>query len=126
MNIKLKSVLYAIVAVLIITGAYFFISTVPNTNLGSAVDTQGSYTLKTSTSGESVICAVPCVLHRIIFGTANDVLTIANSAVTGSGASTFTITATVPQSFDFETTYSSGLTAYVTSANGILFVTSPR
>jgi hypothetical protein len=125
MKFQTKVILYIVAAIILIIGSAYFLTTGPQ-SLGSAVDTQGTYTLKTSTSGESVICAVPCVLHRIVFGTANDSLKIIDSPTINSGNSAMTITATVPTSLNFETTFSTGLTTYVTSTNGVLFVTSPK
>jgi len=125
MKFQTKITPYILVAILVVIGIYFF--PIPGkTGLGSAVDSQGTYTLKTTTSGESVICAVPCVLHRIVFGTANDTLKIINSPTANSGNTAMTITATVPGTYNFETTFNTGLTTYVTSSTGVLFVTSPK
>ncbi len=90
--------------------------------LGSSLAT-GDYVKKT-TSDNSVISAKPVVLHKIIFSTANDSTCIADSASSSSGC--MNITATVPQTFDFETIFVNGLAANTTSTTGVLFVTSPQ
>lgn len=113
--------LVSFMCVVLIFGGVFY-SSKEKTTLGST-GAVGDYVIKTS-GVTQVVSAVPLVLHKIIFGTANDVACIADSASSSSGCTM--ITATVPQSFDMEMNLASGLTAYVTSTNGVIFITSPK
>lgn len=94
-------------------------------SLGGIAD--GDYTMMTSTGGvETVICHAPCVLHKIITSAATDLFGIRDSATTGSGDTAFQLTTVSPDEIDFNMNMIEGLTAYVTSSTGIIFITSPR
>ncbi len=112
--------------VVIVIGFFVFsnakVSTAVSSLGGIAV---GDYTLKTSTSGRAVICAAPCVLHRIITSKAADTFQIRDEAASSSVTPT-SFTVVNPGNIDFDMNMVSGLTAYVTSTTGIIFVTSPR
>jgi len=88
---------------------------------------EGDYTMMTSTGGaETVICHAPCVLHKVITSAAADLFGIRDSATTGSGDTAFQLTVVSPDEVDFNMNMVEGLTAYVTSTGGVIFVTSPR
>jgi hypothetical protein len=122
-----KFIGYALLALLFITASYSFISTgEPVKEVLGALGTEGEYSVVTTT-GESweKISSVPVILHRVIFGTANDELYLANATTTPSTNGAFYIKATVPATFDMDMIMSSGMVAYVTSTRGVIFVTSP-
>jgi len=108
---------------IIIVGLFVLNAAKVSTSLGGIAD--GDYTLKTSTGAQAVICSGPCVLHKIITSKAADTFEIRDAAASSS-ATPLAVTVVNPGNIDFDMNMVSGLTAYVTSTTGIVFVTSPR
>jgi hypothetical protein len=123
-EVKITIGIIITLVVLFLIGSYSGeISDKVSTTLG-ATGNVGNYAVKTSGHNQ-VVSAVPIILHKIIIGTANDAISVANSTTTPSTNGAFKITATVPQTFDMEMILNQGLVANVTSSSGAVFIYSP-
>ena len=126
MKIQYKFIGYGLAIVLLIVVSFLFLrgNPVKKDVLGGFGSSEGEYIVVETNNWGSPISSVPVILHRIIIGTANDSVVIADDTTTPSTNKMFQITATVPGTFDIETIFSKGLVANVTSTNGIIFITS--
>lgn len=130
-------IIISLLGVLLILGVFTFIKSdnpqiqqaqeiIKEIAMGSASDSVGDYKVVTTTGGNwNAVSTGPAILHKIIVGNANDEIRIANDTVSPSTTGLFYMKPTVPATFDMEIIFSQGIIAYVTSTNGIIFVTSP-
>lgn len=136
---KNKEIIIAILGVFLIVGLSLFIfvrsnydsqmkeltQSVKEIVFGSA-DSIGNYAVVTTNNWGAPISYVPAILHKVIIGTANDSVRIADDTITPSTNKVFQITATTPGTFDIEGLFNTGIVANVTSTTGVIFVFSPK